>query len=126
MCSYFVFRTSLQIWHGPEVKCICRCPGNLVRHDISVHFLYVIGMNGIFEITIPIMDTGCIKPIISSMLKSVEFLTPHTGLSIFNYICIVICNVIGAPHAILKKNSKKTPILYTNKGKKMVPFSCLC
>ena len=42
------------------------------------------------EITIPIMDTGCIKPIISSVLKSVEFLTPHTGLLISNYICIVI------------------------------------
>ena len=39
----------------------------------------------------PVVDSGYIKPIISSMLKSVEFLTPHTGLLLFyNYICIVI------------------------------------
>ena len=39
----------------------------------------------------PVIDSGYIKPIISSMLKPVEFLTPHTGLLIFyNNICIVI------------------------------------
>ena len=31
----------------------------------------------------PVIDSGYIKPIISSMLWSVEFLTPHTGLLIF-------------------------------------------
>ena len=50
----------------------------------------VIGGNGVLEITNPIMDTGCIKSIISSMMKSIEFLIPHTGLPIVNNVCIVI------------------------------------
>ena len=27
---------------------------------------------------------------ISSMMKSLEFLTPHTGLTIFNYVCVLV------------------------------------
>ena len=45
----------------------------------------VIGMNDVLEITFQIIHTGCIKPIISSMRRSVEFLTPHTDLSKFNF-----------------------------------------
>ena len=48
-------------------------------------------MNGVLEITIPIMDTCRLhQAMISSMLKSIEFLTPHTGLLILYYIRIVI------------------------------------
>ena len=35
------------------------------NYDVCTNL--VIGMNEVLEITNPIMDTGCIKPIISSM-----------------------------------------------------------
>ena len=65
---------------------MCQLYRKLRCHDISVQIM----VNGVLEITNPIMFTGCIKSIISSMMKIVELLTPHTGLSIFNYVCIVI------------------------------------
>ena len=66
----------------------------------------VIGIKGVLETTNPIMDTGCIKPIISVMLKSVEFLTPHTGLIISNYRCIVIYITCFLPRNVTFKNRK--------------------
>ena len=42
----------------------------------------------------PVVDSGYIKPIISSLLKSVEFLTPHTDLLIFYKVLHMYCYLL--------------------------------
>ena len=59
-----------------EIK-VCASYRKLRRHDISVQIVSL-GYKRRLRITKSIIDTGCIKPIISSILKSVEFLTPNT------------------------------------------------